>query len=60
MIDPTTAIGRVTAASHNSKGFAVGRDIESMAGDLGRWMGAVSDLKKAEELNKKPISQRSP
>jgi hypothetical protein len=25
-----------------------------MAGDLGRWMGAVSDLKKAEELNKKP------
>ena len=25
-----------------------------MAGDLGRWMGAVSDLKKADELNKKP------
>jgi hypothetical protein len=32
----------------------VGRDIESMAGDLGRWMGAVSDINKAEELNKKP------
>ena len=25
-----------------------------MAGDLGRWMGAVSDIKKAEEYNKKP------
>ena len=34
--------------------FAAGRDIESMAGDLGRWMGAVSDIKKAEEYNKKP------
>lgn len=35
-------------------GFAAGREIESMAGDLGRWMGAVSDIKKAEEYNKKP------
>ena len=25
-----------------------------MAGDLGRWMNSVSDIKKAEELNKKP------
>ena len=35
-------------------GFAAGREIESMAGDLSRWMGAVSDIKKAEEYNKKP------
>ena len=35
-------------------GFAAGREIESMAGDLGRWMGAVSDIKKAEEYNKTP------
>ena len=35
-------------------GFAAGREIESMAGDLGRWMGAVSDIKKAEEYTKKP------
>ncbi len=55
MIDPITAIAGATAAFNTIKnGFAVGRDIESMAGDLGRWMGAVSDLKKAEELNKKP------
>ena len=25
-----------------------------MAGDLGRWMGAVSDIKKSEEYSKKP------
>ena len=55
MIDPITAIAGATAAFNTiKKGFAVGRDIESMAGDLGRWMGAVSDLKKAEEQNKKP------
>ena len=55
MIDPITAIAGATAAFNTIKqGFAVGRDIESMAGDLGRWMGAVGDIKKAEELNKKP------
>ena len=32
----------------------MGRDIEGMAGDLGRWMGAVSDINKADEMNKKP------
>ena len=52
---PITAIAGATAAFNTiKKGFAVGRDIESMAGDLGRWMGAVSDISKAEELNKKP------
>ena len=55
MIDPITAIAGATAAFNTiKKGFGVGRDIESMAGDLGRWMGAVSDIKKAEEYNKKP------
>lgn len=55
MIDPITAIAGATAAFNTIKqGFAIGRDIESMAGDLGRWMGAVSDIKKAEEMNKKP------
>jgi hypothetical protein len=45
----------VTAAFNTIKaGFAAGREIESMAGDLGRWMNSVSDIKKAEELNKKP------
>lgn len=55
MIDPVTAIAGATAAFNAIKsGFSVGRDIESMAGDLGRWMNCVSDLKKSEEMNKKP------
>ena len=55
MIDPVTAIAGATAAFNAIKsGFNVGRDIESMAGDLGRWMNCVSDLKKAEEYTKKP------
>ena len=55
MIDPVTAIAGATAAFNTIKaGFAAGREIESMAGDLGRWMNSVSDIKKAEELNKKP------
>ena len=55
MIDPITAVATATAAFNTIKqGFAVGREVESMAGDLGRWMGAVSDIKKAEEYNKKP------
>lgn len=55
MIDPVTAIAGATAAFNAIKsGFSVGRDIESMAGDLGRWMNCISDLKKAEENNKKP------
>jgi len=55
LIDPITAIAGATAAFNAIKsGFSVGRDIENMAGDLGRWMNCVSDLKKAEEQNKKP------
>ena len=55
MIDPVTAIAGATAAFNTIKaGFAAGREIESMAGDLGRWMNSVSDIKKAEDLNKKP------
>ena len=54
-MDPITAVATATAAFNTIKqGFQAGRDIEGMAGDLGRWMGAVSDIKKAEEYNKKP------
>lgn len=36
------------------KGFAIGRDIESMATDLSRWMGALSDLDMLEKEAKNP------
>ena len=55
MIDPVTALAAATAAITTiKKGFEVGRDVESMAGDLSRWMGAVSDIKKCEEYSKRP------
>ena len=55
MIDPATALATATTAfSLIKKGFSVGRDLESMGKDLGRWMGAMSDLRKAEELAKNP------
>ena len=55
MIEVVAAVSAATSAfGAIKKGFEVGRDIESMAGDLSRWMGAVSDIKKADEYNKKP------
>ena len=55
MVDPISAFGMATAAFNAiKKGFEVGRDVESMAGDLSRWMGAVSDIKKCEEYSKRP------
>ena len=55
MIDPVTALATATSAFNLiKKGFEVGRDVESMGKDLGKWMGAMSDLKKAEEYSRKP------
>ena len=55
MVDPVTAIATATAAFNAiKKGFQFGRDVESMSGDLGRWMGAVSDINKADEYAKRP------
>lgn len=54
-MDPATAIATATAAfTVLKKGFSVGRDIESMAGDVSRWMGALSDLDQAEKEAKNP------
>ena len=55
MIEVVAAVPAATSApGATKKGFEVGRDIESMAGDLSRWMGAVSDIQKADQYNKKP------
>ena len=55
MIEILAAVSAASGAFNTiKKGFAAGREIESMAGDLSRWMGAVSDIKKADEYNKKP------
>ena len=54
-MDPVTAITAATTAFNLiKKGFAAGREVESMYGDIGRWMGAVSDVNQAEILSKNP------
>lgn len=54
-MDPVTAMATASAAFTTiKKGFAIGRDIESMVGDLSRWMGALSDIDQAEKEAKNP------
>ena len=57
-MDPVTitaAVGIATKAFNTIKaGFQIGRDLESMTGDIGRWMGAVSDVDNAEKQAKNP------
>ena len=52
-MDPISAIAVATTAYNAiKKGFSVGREIESMSKDLGRWMGAIQDVKEGHN-NKK-------
>ena len=45
-MDPITAITAATAAFNTiKKGFEVGREVESMYGDIGRWMTATQTIK---------------
>ena len=54
-MDPVSVVAIAGAAfSAIKKGFAFGRDMESMSQDLSRWMGAMSDIKKCEERANKP------
>jgi len=55
MIDPITAAATASSAfAAIKKGFEIGRDIESMAGDLSRWMSAISDITEAEKQAQNP------
>ena len=57
-MDPITislAVGVASKAFDAIKsGFAMGRDLEQMSGDIGRWMGAASDVDQAEKQAKNP------
>lgn len=57
-MDPLTisaAVGTATAAFNTLKqAFATGRDLESMANDISRWMGAASDIDNAAKSAKNP------
>lgn len=54
-MDPITALATANSAFLLiKKGFQASRDVESMYGDLGRWMGAISDINHAEKMSKNP------
>lgn len=54
-MDPASAMAIASASFATiKKGFAIGRDVESMMSDIGRWMGALSDLDQAEKEAKNP------
>ena len=52
-MDPISAIGVATTAYNAiKKGFQVGKEIESMSKDLGRWMGAIQEVKEGHKKAK--------
>ena len=54
-MDPVTALATAsTAFSLIKKGFSMGKDVESMYGDIGRWMGAVSDVNQSAKMANNP------
>lgn len=54
-MDPISAMATASAAfTAIKKGVAIGKDVESMMSDIGRWMGALSDLDQAEREAKNP------
>ena len=55
MIDPISAITMATSAYNMvTRMVSAGREFEDTAQQLGKWFGAVSDLRRAEQQNKNP------
>lgn len=55
MLDPMSAIAMATSAyGMVTRMVAAGREFEDTAQQLGKWFGAVSDLRRAEQQNKNP------
>ena len=52
-IDPVSAIA-VATASYNAivKAWQAGKQVESMSADIGKWMGAIADVKQAHQQKK--------
>lgn len=45
-MDPVTALGVATTAFNTlKKGFQIGKDAQSMMGDVGKWMNAIESIK---------------
>ena len=54
-MDPVSALAIASSTfGLIKKGFQAGRDVESMYGDIGKWMGAVSDVNHSVKMAKNP------
>ena len=54
-MDVITALATANSAFQLiKKGFQTSKDVESMYGDIGKWMGAISDINHAEKMSKNP------
>ena len=55
LLDPVTIIGGATVAFNAlKKGFAIGKDLQDMSGQLTQWASSMSDLAYMEQKNKNP------
>ena len=55
-MDPVTAFGVATTAYKTIvAGFKVGKQVESMSKDLGRWMGAIQAVKEGHSKKKNRV-----
>ena len=55
MIDPVSAMALASGAfTLLKKGIGMGEELEEMTGLLGKWFGAVADIRKAEEESSNP------
>jgi len=59
-MDPVTALATATTAFNLiKKGFQAGKDVESMYGQIGKWMGACSDVSySVKKANNPPIFKK--
>lgn len=54
-MDPIILLSAATTAFNTiKKGFSIGKDIESMYSDIGKWMNAISAIDNAEKEIKNP------
>ena len=52
-MDPVSAIAIATSAYQAiRKGFQIGKEIESMSGDIGKWMNALNHIKEGHDKAK--------
>ena len=56
-MDPVTALGVATTAFNTiKKGFALGKDAQSMMSDVGKWMSAIESVKNPTTKKSKKIA----